>query len=61
MKIYGNSESIENATQQVLFEKSEEGIARITLNRPEKHNAMTVPMRTRLRALLKKCDLDETV
>jgi enoyl-CoA hydratase/carnithine racemase len=61
MKIYGNPESIENATRQILFEKSKEGIARITLNRPEKHNAMTVPMRTRLMALLQQCDLDETV
>ena len=61
MKTYGNPESLARAEQQVLFEVSADGIARITLNRPEKHNAMTVPMRSRLMALIQQCDLDENV
>lgn len=61
MKAYGNPESLERAPHQVLFEKSADGIARITLNRPEKHNAMTVPMRARLMKLLHHCDEDESV
>ena len=61
MKAYGNPESLERAPQQVLFEKSAEGIARITLNRPEKHNAMTVPMRARLMELIHHCEEDESV
>lgn len=61
MKAYGNAQSLAQAQQQVLFELSAEGVARITLNRPEKHNAMTVPMRARLMALIQQCDLDEQV
>ena len=61
MKAYGNPESLERAPQQVLFEKSADGIARITLNRPEKHNAMTVPMRARLMELIHRCEEDESV
>lgn len=61
MKAYGNPQSLERAAQQVLFEQSADGIARITLNRPEKHNAMTVPMRARLMELIHRCDQDETV
>lgn len=61
MKAYGNPESLARAEQQVLFEQSADGIARITLNRPEKHNAMTVPMRARLMALIHGCDQDDAV
>ena len=61
MKAYGNPESLERAPQQVLFEKSAEGIARITRNRTEKHNAMTVPMRARLMELIHHCEEDESV
>lgn len=61
MKAYGNPESLERAPQQVLFEQSGDGIARITLNRPEKHNAMTVPMRARLMELIHGCEQDDSV
>ena len=61
MKAYGNPESLEHAPQQVLFGKSDDGIARITLNRPEKHNAMTVPMRARLMELIHACEEDDAV
>lgn len=61
MKAYGNPESLQRAADQVLFEKSANGIARITLNRPEKHNAMTVPMRARLMDLIHQCEEDDEV
>lgn len=61
MKAYGNPASVESAPRQVLFERSADGIARITLNRPEKHNAMTVPMRARLMELIHRCDQDDSV
>ena len=61
MKAYGNPESLARAVEQVLFEKRPDGIARITLNRPEKHNAMTVPMRTRLMELIHACEQDPEV
>lgn len=38
----------------VLYEKSAEGVARITLNRPEKLNSITVPLRNELIAVLEK-------
>jgi len=61
MKAYGNPDSLRSAPGQVLFEKSANGIARITLNRPEKHNAMTVPMRARLMTLIHQCEEDDDV
>ena len=61
MKAYGNPQSLENAPRQVLFDKAPDGVARITLNRPEKHNAMTVPMRARLMELVQRCDQDPEV
>lgn len=61
MKAYGNPESLRRAPEQVLFEKSPNGIARITLNRPEKHNAMTVPMRARIMELVHQCEEDAAV
>ena len=61
MKAYGNADSLARAEQQVLFDLSADGIARITLNRPEKHNAMTVPMRARLMELIHRCDQDDAV
>ncbi|HVZ42219.1 MAG TPA: enoyl-CoA hydratase/isomerase family protein [Ramlibacter sp.] len=61
MKRYGNPESLARAPEQVLFERRADGIARITLNRPEKHNAMTVPMRTRLMELIHACEEDAGV
>jgi enoyl-CoA hydratase/carnithine racemase len=61
MKAYGNAESLANAPGQVLFDLGADGVARITLNRPEKHNAMTVPMRARLQQLLQRCEDDDAV
>ncbi|MGE4242718.1 enoyl-CoA hydratase/isomerase family protein [Ramlibacter sp.] len=61
MKAYGNPDSLALAPQHVLFEKRPDGIARITFNRPEKHNAMTVPMRARLMALVQACEQDPEV
>lgn len=61
MKPYGNPDSLARAPDQVLLEKSPDGIARITLNRPEKHNAMTVPMRARLMELVQACEQDPEV
>ena len=61
MKAYGNPDSLQHAEQQVLFEKFANGIARITLNRPEKHNAMTVPMRARIKDLVHQCEEDDEV
>ena len=61
MKAYGNPESLQRAAEQVLFEKSASGIARITLNRPEKHNAMTVPMRARIMNLVHQCEEDDEI
>ena len=61
MKAYGNPDSLARAPDQVLLVKSPDGIARITLNRPEKHNAMTVPMRARLMELVHACEQDPEV
>lgn len=61
MKPYGNPDSLARASEQVLFDMGPEGVARITLNRPEKHNAMTVPMRERLMALIHACEQDPEV
>lgn len=59
-KAYGNPDSLARAADHVLFSK-EAGIGRITLNRPEKHNAMTVPMRARIMKLIHQCEQDEEV
>lgn len=61
MKAYGNPESLASAEEQILFDCSQSGIARITLNRPKKHNAMTVPMRARLMELIQQCEDDDKV
>ena len=60
MKAYGNPESLRRAPEQVLFDKAG-GIAHITLNRPEKHNALTVPMRARIMELVHRCEEDDEV
>ncbi len=62
MKQYGNSETIAHAPGQVLYEKdASRHIAWITLNRPEKHNAMSVPMRARLADLMREAERDDEV
>ncbi len=53
MTVFGTPESRAAAEQQVLLDVNPvTGIATVTLNRPEKHNALTVPMRARLAKLL---------
>jgi enoyl-CoA hydratase/carnithine racemase len=62
MTRYGTPESIAAAEQQVLWELDEAtGVATLTLNRPEKHNAMSVPMRDRISDLMAAADLDDRV
>ena len=62
MKQYGNPENLRSAPDQVLYEKdARRPIAWITLNRPEKHNAMSVPMRARLAELVHEGERDDDV
>lgn len=62
MRQYGNPDNLRAAQGQVLFEKdAARRIAWITLNRPEKHNAMSVPMRARVAELMRACDEDDAV
>lgn len=49
------------ASQQVLFAVDADGIATITLNRPEKYNAFTKDMILRWAALLERAALDDAV
>ena len=62
MKQYGNPENLRSAPDQVLYEKdARRHIAWITLNRPDKHNAMSVPMRARLADLIHEAERDNDV
>ena len=62
MKKYGNPENLRSAPDQVLYEKdARRHIAWITLNRPDKHNAMSVPMRARLADLIHEAERDNDV
>jgi enoyl-CoA hydratase/carnithine racemase len=59
---FGNPQSRLDAETQVLFERHpESGIAEIVLNRPEKRNALSVPMRARIAALIAACERDEAI
>lgn len=59
---YGTPESIAAAEGQVLYETdTASGIAYLTLNRPEKHNAMSVPMRDRIIELMARAGDDPQV
>lgn len=59
---YGTEESIAAAPEQVLWDLDETtGVATLTLNRPEKHNAMSVPMRDRITDLMAAADADDRV
>lgn len=60
--VWGTAESRAAASHQVRLDiDCAVGIATITLNRPEKHNALTVPMRMRLTELLRAIDEDDGV
>jgi enoyl-CoA hydratase len=62
MTRYGTEESIAAAPGQVLWEVDRaSGIAYLTLNRPEKHNAMSVPMRDRITELMGTAATDDDV
>lgn len=57
---YGTPESLAAAEHQVLVER-DAGIACITLNRPDKHNALSVPMRDRISDVMAELDIDDDV
>ena len=62
MPVFGNPQSLEDAPSQVLFVLDEvAGIAEIVLNRPEKHNALSVPMRARITELIRQCEADDRI
>lgn len=62
MTRYGTEASKAAAPRQVRYEVDEAtGVATLTLNRPEKHNAMSVPMRDRIIDLMAAADADERV
>lgn len=62
MTPFGNPQSIADAERQVLCElHPDRGIAEIILNRPEKHNALSVPMRARIAELVRSCDMDDAI
>jgi enoyl-CoA hydratase/carnithine racemase len=59
---YGTPENIKNAEHQVLCEVDRQrGFGRIILNRPEKRNAMSVPMRDRMVDLIHTLEADDAV
>lgn len=47
--------------ESVLFEVDDEGVALITLNRPDRLNAVSGDMLERLEALYRRCDADDDV
>jgi enoyl-CoA hydratase/carnithine racemase len=62
MPRYGTAESIAAAPGQVLAESDPAtGIAYLTLNRPEKHNCLSVPMRDRIVELIEGFNVDPDV
>lgn len=58
---FGNAESKAAATEQVQYAKLSGGVAEIVLNRPEKRNALSVPMRDRMAALIHEAERDSEV
>ncbi|HXZ61311.1 MAG TPA: enoyl-CoA hydratase-related protein [Acidimicrobiales bacterium] len=45
----------------IIVDRPVEGVARVTLNRPEKRNAISTPMRTELLAALEAHDTDDEI
>ncbi|GAA3237995.1 crotonase/enoyl-CoA hydratase family protein [Pseudonocardia petroleophila] len=60
MTRYGTAESIAAAPLQVRYEV-DAGVAYLTLDRPEKHNALSVPMRDRITDLMAEAGADPDV
>jgi enoyl-CoA hydratase/carnithine racemase len=59
---YGTPESIAAAPDQVRYEVDRDArVAYVTLNRPEKHNALSVPMRDRITDLVAEANRDQNV
>jgi enoyl-CoA hydratase/carnithine racemase len=59
---WGNDDSIAAAETQVLLDLDQErGMAWITLNRPEKRNALSVPMRDRLSDIFDALAVDDDI
>lgn len=62
MTTYGTPESIAAAPHQVRYDVDRTtGLAHLTLARPEKHNALSVPMRDRITALMDEVATDPEV
>lgn len=62
MPRFGNPDSIRAAVGQVLYQPDyDSGIAEIVLNRPEKRNAMSVPMRYRIADLIRQAEVDDRI
>jgi enoyl-CoA hydratase/carnithine racemase len=62
MPRYGTPESIAAAPDQVLAEVDRDtGVGYITLNRPDKHNCLSVPMRDRLIDVIEGFNVDKDV
>ena len=62
MSPFGNAESLADAEKFVLCDiQAGIGVAEIILNRPEKHNALSVPMRARMADLIRQCEADDRV
>ena len=47
--------------EHLLIEQPADGVRRIVLNRPEKRNAISTPMRTEILEALQEHDRDEKV
>ncbi|HVW42778.1 MAG TPA: enoyl-CoA hydratase/isomerase family protein [Amycolatopsis sp.] len=59
---WGNAESLAAAESLVLLDlEPERGLAWITLNRPEKRNALSVPMRDRIADIFDELALDDRI
>src|SRR5215471_1724351 len=56
----GNVTAVESGTEQLLVDV-EDGIATITFNRPERHNALSAPIRTALPGVLGALQADGDV
>ena len=51
----------ETASDKVRLERLSESVAQIVIDRPERHNAMSIPMYETLLMLIDQCCADETV